>query len=367
MSSFSFLFKTDLHLSLLNDYYGNQKIDSKDTIHKIPTRGNRDENSYYFEKKNTYTDRTVFSHATTRKSCIIYDITYTFAFRSIEFVIGLNFQQGHSQQKLGMCDKEYTTEELNYFRVCYITTSIIRDGLEAVFKQEWNRVHESILGTWKDTAKNGHDFFNMESSRSKRRNIKLLKIIQNGNTKEWDSTCFFFAILYSDSLRPRLSPTVVSQVEVLRGFRNTVFAHSSQAHILETDFRASVTIVTNAFMALHLDTKQLQNISSQKSFPTEELQQLQEKVKALEEELGEPKSFMCLPPKPSHEVVERKSETNKIRKCLLNFGMTMMMPRLYQFMSMEIQDVVKVRLLVTWEKRSMKKQFSTLTKTIVHL
>ena len=68
---------------------------------------------------------------------VSYTTSHTpFAFRSIEFVIGLNFQQGHSQQKLGMCDKEYTTEELNYFRVCYITTSIIRDGLEAVFKQE---------------------------------------------------------------------------------------------------------------------------------------------------------------------------------------------------------------------------------------
>ena len=244
---------------------------------------------------------------------VSYTTSHTpFAFRSIEFVIGLNFQQGHSQHKLGMCDKEYTTEELNYFRVCYITTSIIRDGLEAVFKQEWDRVHGGRLGTWKDTAKNGHDFFSMESPRSKSRNIKLLNIIQNGNTKEWDSTCFFFAILYSDSLRPRISPTVVSEVEVLRGFRNTVFAHSSQAHILETDFRPGVTLVTNAFMALHLDTKQLQNISSQKSFPTEELQRLQEKIKALEEELGEPKSFMCLPPKPSHEVVERKSETNKI-------------------------------------------------------
>lgn len=211
-----------------------------------------------------------------------------------------------------MCDKEYSTEELNYFRVCYITTNIIREGLEAVFKREWNRVQGGILGTWKDTAKNGQDFFNMESLRSRSRNMKLLKIIQNGNTKEWDSTCFFFAILYSDSLRSRVSSTVVSEVEILRGFRNSVFAHSSKAHILETDFQASVTSVTNAFTALHLDTKQLQNISSQKGFPTEEYQQLQEKIKALEEELGEPKSFMCLPPKPSHEVVERKLETNKI-------------------------------------------------------
>ena len=31
-------------------------------------------------KKNTYTDRTVFSHTTTRKSWIIYDITYTICF-----------------------------------------------------------------------------------------------------------------------------------------------------------------------------------------------------------------------------------------------------------------------------------------------
>ena len=108
-----------------------------------------------------------------------------------------------------MCDKEYTTEELNYFRVCYITTSIIRDGLETVFKQEWDRVYGASLGTWRDTAKNGQDFFNMESPRSQRRNIELLKTIQNGNTNEWDPTCFFFAILYSDSLGPLVNPKIV--------------------------------------------------------------------------------------------------------------------------------------------------------------
>ena len=210
-----------------------------------------------------------------------------------------------------MSDQEYKLEELNFFRICYITTSIIRDGLETVFKQEWDRVYGGSLGTWRDTAKNGQDLFNMESPRSRQRNNGLLRTIQNGNTKEWDSTCFFFAILYSDSLGPFVSPTVASEVDVLRSFRNT-FAHSLQAHILEAEFQASVTLVTNAFTALHLDTTQLQNISSQKSFPTEELQQLQEKITVLEEELGEPESFMCLPPRPSHEVIERKTETNEI-------------------------------------------------------
>ena len=31
-----------------------------------------------------------------------------------------------------MANKEYTEEELNYFRVCYITTHIIREGLKRV-------------------------------------------------------------------------------------------------------------------------------------------------------------------------------------------------------------------------------------------
>ncbi|XP_073245965.1 uncharacterized protein [Porites lutea] len=216
-----------------------------------------------------------------------------------------------------MSDQEYKLEELNFFRICYITTSIIRDGLETLFKQEWDRVYGGSLGTWRDTAKNGQALFNMESPRSRQRNNGLLRIIQNGNTKEWDSTCFFFAILYSDSLGPFVNPTVASEVDVLRSFRNT-FAHSLQAHILEAEFQASVTLVTNAFTALHLDTTQLQNISSQKSFPTEELQQLQEKITVLEEELGEPKSFMCLPPRPSHEVIERKTETNEILQMFTN-------------------------------------------------
>ena len=218
-----------------------------------------------------------------------------------------------------MSDQEYSLEELNYFRVCYITTNIIRDGLHSVFKQEWDRVHGWRLGPWQDTARNGQDFFNMESMRSRRRNNKLLSIIRNGNTSEWDSTCFFFAILFSDSLGRWLSPTVVVNVDVLRDFRNGVFAHLSQASVLETDFQANVTLVSSAFTALGLDTKHLHEISNQKSFPTVELQQLRDQVGVLEEELqANPKSFMCLPPKPSHEVTERKSEVEEIMQLFMD-------------------------------------------------
>ena len=177
-----------------------------------------------------------------------------------------------------MSDKEFTLEELNYFRICYITANVIRNGLQSVFKQEWDRVHGWRLGPWQDTEKNGQDFFNMESPKSRNKNVRFLSIIQNGNTSEWDCSCFFFAILFSDSLGSLASPTVAINVDDLRVFRNRVFAHLSQASILETDFQANVKWVLKTFTALHLDTKELQEVSKLNSFPTRELQQLREQI-----------------------------------------------------------------------------------------
>ena len=212
-----------------------------------------------------------------------------------------------------MSDKVFTLEELNYFRICYITSNIIRDGLQSVFRQEWDRIHGWRLGPWEDTAKNGQDFFDMESPRTQNKNKRFLNIIQSGETSEWDCACFFFAILFSDSLGPLLRPTVASYVDDLRGFRNGVFAHLSQARISESDFQANVQLVSDAFKALHLDTKELQKISNQGSFPTGEIQTLQEQIDVLKEEIqAKSKSFMLLPLKPSHEVTERSREVEDI-------------------------------------------------------
>lgn len=212
-----------------------------------------------------------------------------------------------------MSDKVFTLEELNYFRVCYITSNIIRDGLQTVFRQEWDRIHGWRLGPWEDTDENGQHFFGMESPRSRNKNKRFLNIIQNGDTSEWDCACFFFAILFSDSLGPLLRPTVASNVDDLRDFRNSVFAHLSQARISESDFQANVQLVSDAFKALCLDTKELQNIGNQRRFPTGEIQKLQEQIGVLEEEIqAKPKSFMSLPLKPSHEVTERSTEVEDI-------------------------------------------------------
>ena len=218
-----------------------------------------------------------------------------------------------------MSDKEYSLEELNYFRVCYITTKIIRDGLQSVFRHEWNRIYSRRFGKWKDTYKNGQDFFNMESRRSRKKNKMLLNIIQYGNTSEWDCTCFFFALLYSDSFGPVLTPTVASNINDLRVFRNGFCVHLSQPSVLDADFRANVQLVSNAFTALNLDTKELQNISNQGNFPTAELQKLQEQICVLEEEIqGKAQSFMFLPVKPSHAVTERKAEVEDIMQMFID-------------------------------------------------
>ena len=222
-----------------------------------------------------------------------------------------------------MSDKEFSLEELNYFRVCYITANVIRDGLQSVFKQEWDRVHGWRLGPWQDTEKNGQNFYNMESPKSRNKNKRFLSIIQKGNTSEWDCSCFFFAVLFSDSLGSLVSSTVATNVDDLRVFRNRIFAHLTQASILETDFQANVKLVLNTFTALNLDTKELQKVSKLSSFPTRELQQLREQIGVLEEELqAKPKSFMCLPPKPSHEVNERKSEVEHLMQMFVDLQNT---------------------------------------------
>ena len=76
----------------------------------------------------------------------------------------------------------------------------------------------------------------MKSKKSRSKNSRLLTIIQNGNIEEWDRTCFFFAILYSNTLGTVVSPAVAKDVDDLRMLRNEVFAHRSKASFPETEF-----------------------------------------------------------------------------------------------------------------------------------
>ena len=220
--------------------------------------------------------------------------------------------------------KEYTSEQLNFFRICYVTTDVLADGLREIFKQEWDKLYKTTKGEWKDEPRNGIDFYNGESPRSQRRNAHLLATMKNGNRGEWDCTMLFYAILYSDSVRPHLSLTVRKNVDDLRNFRNAQFAHITQGRLSDMDFQNAIGKVEVAFQALGLTTEKIQGIKNQATFPTEQLLKtltdLQEKEnqrQVLADQLHKEVPLFCiLPPKPAHDIGSRDREVAKIAQQL---------------------------------------------------
>ena len=228
---------------------------------------------------------------------------------------------------------EYTKEQLNYYRICYVTTDILTEGLRSVFKQEWDNRYKATLGEWKDDPKSGMDFYNSESPRNQKRNAHLLVTITKGVRAQWDCTMLFYAIRYSDCIGRGLSTAVKTSVDVLRKFRNEEFAHMPRGFLTDADFQNAISQVRGAFQSLGLSssTKEIDDVKNQTSFPTEELSFIMKKVDDLEEELRQEKQqrkvledqlekeisrFCVLPPKPSHHVTERNREGNEITKQL---------------------------------------------------
>ena len=215
--------------------------------------------------------------------------------------------------------KEYTKEQLNYFRICYVTTDILTEGLREIFKQEWDKQYKSTKGEWKDEPRNGLDFYNGESPKNQRRNAHLLVTMQNGSREEWDCTMLFYSILFSDSVGGSVNATVRKHVDDLRNFRNQEFAHMAQGSLSQTDFQRAISKVEVAFRALGLPTGEIQDIKNQKTFATEELQKILKKVDNLKKEVQvledqlqkETPSFCILPPKPSHDIGGRDREVSQ--------------------------------------------------------
>ena len=114
---------------------------------------------------------------------------------------------------------EYTAEQLNYYRICYVATDILPEGLRSIFKQEWDKRYTATMGEWKDEPRNGMDFYNAESPRNQRRNGHLLATMINGDRSELDCTMLFYAILFSDCISRTLNPVVQFNEDDLRIFR----------------------------------------------------------------------------------------------------------------------------------------------------
>ena len=215
---------------------------------------------------------------------------------------------------------EYSEEQLNYYRICCITTDELTDGLRAIFKREWDNRYATTLGEWKDEAKNGQDFKNMESPRNQARNQELLATMINGNRAEWDCTMLFYAILFSDCIGRGLNAVVRSNLDDLRKLRNQDFAHLPRGQISQPKFQSVIAKVQGTFQALGLSTVKIQEIRNQANFPTshlnkvlKEVDKLKQENKVLEDQLqSETTPFCILPPKPSHYIAARNDEVAKI-------------------------------------------------------
>ena len=227
--------------------------------------------------------------------------------------------------------QEFSKEQLNYYRICYVTTDVLTESLRSLFKQKWDNRYKVTLGEWKDDPKSGMDFYNGESPRNQRRNAHLLVTIQNGDRAKWDCTMLFYAILYSDCIGSGLSPAVKTNVDDLRKFRNEEFAHMPRGSLVDADFQNAISKVHGAFQALGLSTSQINDVKNQTYFPTEKLSLVMKQVDDLEQELllekqqrkvledqleKEISPFCILPPKPSHDVTGRNREVIEITKQL---------------------------------------------------
>ena len=228
---------------------------------------------------------------------------------------------------------EYDKEQLNHYRISYVTTDILAEGLRSVFKQEWDNRYKTTLGEWKDDPESGIYFFNGESMLNQVRNRRLLETMLNGNRSKWDCNMLFYAILDSDCIGRGISTTVKTNVDILRKFRIEEFADMRRGRLTDTDFQDAIGKMRGAFQALGLSTKQIDDVKNQTRFPTEELRLVTKKVDDLEMELPQEKQrpkilkdelknkvsqFSILPSKPSHHVTERNREASEITKRLFD-------------------------------------------------
>ena len=207
----------------------------------------------------------------------------------------------------------YSLEQLNYFRVCHVTATIIPDYLRIVFKREWDVRYGTSHGVWEDTPKNGHDFHSKTTPKEQRHKKKELAVIKNGDSREWDCTCLFYSILFSDCIgKIGLDPVVKNSVDTLREFRNKYFAHQKDGMIKEADFQASIADVISAIEDLKLDGTAIEKIKNQTEFPTKYLHYIQSQLENERNMSKGPRPFCRLPPFPFHETISREKKTSEI-------------------------------------------------------
>ena len=167
------------------------------------------------------------------------------------------------------CVTEYSAEQLNYYRICYITTDVLADGLRTAFKKEWDNRYKINKGRKESSAQKWLDFYNGESPRNQIRNSRLLATMIDGNTAEWDCTMFF---LRNPLLLSTVWARLFTQVYMISKISETNSLHTCREVNSQTwNFRVPSAKYKLLFQALGLSTLQIQGLRNQTSFRTDEL------------------------------------------------------------------------------------------------
>ena len=153
---------------------------------------------------------------------------------------------------------EYTEEQLNYFRICFVITDLVSEGLRTVLKREWDDRHGATLGEWEDSLRNGADFCDKEKGRS-----MSLPFKDKVDRDSWDCSMLIQAILYCRTIHD-LDSKVKICVDDLRKFRKENFKRAAQGRLSDLEFQIAIDKVLVAFETLNLPTSKIQDIKDLK-------------------------------------------------------------------------------------------------------
>ena len=171
---------------------------------------------------------------------------------------------------------EYSSDQLNYFRICYIAFNLIPKGFGKSSDKNW-------ISATKKAWENGKIRQGMVRTSTRtipRRVIRKILITwqhcRMGKQKNGIAFTYFFALLLSDSIGSTASAAIRKDIDDLRQVND--IAHSGEATITDTKFQNYVGRVLNALNSLSLLISDIITIKNQKSFPIAEVNNLRAKA-----------------------------------------------------------------------------------------
>ena len=172
---------------------------------------------------------------------------------------------------------EISADGENFFRMQKVIHDEIPKQLREFFIKKWE---DKGYGLWEDSLDNGDDISKKISAKARIKGKDMERLINAGNSKEWDTGCLVVAI-YNAGLD---IATEKPHIEKLRSVRNKI-SHLPRAELSQTDTNRYCNEVKDVYKKLKWPTKAIEIIEKE-MMKTEEMQRLKRKLLA-EKKAGE--------------------------------------------------------------------------------